>query len=381
MAKTFRTTDQRGSVVLTLQNSSGSDLRLLTLPITPEEISIIRPSRQAVTQTLTSAYQDHLGSGIVSVNVRGHTGWRDLGSVNRSDLGSGTGYEVIKNLRDLLGDYDNRVARGDPSTVRLLLMLNLPNGWEMFRVSKNGASFSRSRQQPLLYRYELQFIVLEDMNAATKQVDPSPNFVITLLNAPSVKLTGGGGGKTYQAVASGDSDQTGRVIVNQSDSGPALDPGIVDTTTSVFSQFDDGLSGASTTGSGSMTLRAFSDFQYVPTSAYPSGMWQYIVAANPSLFAGANSDPYQVIIPAGTTLRVPQISQGDAWDNKNMTMSEVVAATRFGGSGLTIIGGTGALDVTFEDVFLPFNTTDLLRGSTIGPNEHWDDHFQTWTKS
>lgn len=343
MAKSYRTTDQRGTVVLTLSNTNGQDgVRTLTLPITPEEIQINRPSRQAVTQTLTSAYQDHLGSGISTVVVRGHTGWRDLGALDRNDLGAGTGYEVITNLRNLLADYDNRVARGDPSAVKMILLLNLPNGWEQFRVSKNAAAFSRSRAQPLLYRYEMQFTVLEDLTAEMRQVDPSPNFVITLKNAPSVKLisssgiggssdttSGSGGSKSGNAIVTSDSDLAAKIAVTQAKRLSRADasdlntpvstsePGLTSGTPSGLTSFGAVLAAI---GNGDMTLRDFAEQRYPVSQGYPDNMYLYIIAANPDYFTGTGlafgqSDPNQIAVKAGNVYRIPVIDPQDAWTN------------------------------------------------------------------
>jgi hypothetical protein len=352
---TYRTTDQRGTVVLALANTSGpSGVRILTLPITPEDIQITRPSRQAVTQTLTSAYQDHLGGGITTVGMRGHTGWRDLGAVDRNNLGAGTGYEVIRNLRDLLGDYDTRVARGDPSQIKFMLMLNLPNGWENFRVSKNSASFSRSRQQPLLYRYELQFTVLEDMNSATKQTDPSPNFVVTPQKAlsvtllPNVSTTNTTGGDVTGVSLGKDAATLIANIHSRRDLD--RDDMLTYTGKGGSGNFDQYLAAV---GNGDITLSAFAEAQY-PSSVFGLGMWRYIVAANPDMFSRAGDDPTKVIVKAGHTYRVANINPKDVCIgniNDKLTVISILAGLPINAWGPRWTGGPG----TFRTAVVPFS--------------------------
>lgn len=288
---------QQGSVTLIIniggannsQGGSGAEVNSLTLPITPEDIQISRPSRQAVTQTLTGAYQDHLGSGIATVSMRGHTGWRNL-------TPEGDGYNVIKRLRDLLGQYDKIVATDRPDRVSLMLLLSLPSGWEHFRVSKTVASYSRSRAQPLLYRYEIQFVVLHDFNDATGQVDPSPNFVINQGIYPNVVLN------TVPTTPLPDSTTTppdnsnvSTIVHHQVDTPP----GTEDTPPTA------------TTPPEPITLAQFTDAQYPPALGYPPGMFYYIVVANPGQFVDV-FDPTTRYLTPGFTLTVPLISPEDA---------------------------------------------------------------------
>lgn len=254
--------------------SGGGGTRTLTLPITPEEIVIHRPSRQAVTQTLTSAYQDHLGSGVATVIVRGHTGWRDRGA--------GTGYQVITRLRDdILDAYDKAVSQGDPTKVKLDLLCALPGTWEHFRVSKNSASFSRSRAQPLLYRYEIQFTVLHDYNE-TSPNDPSPNFVISFANIPRVVITG-----------------TGYVNVPRPPTTPPK------------KEKEEEEEVVVTGPSGPTTVGALADIQY-SSSVYPPGMWAYVISWNRHLFGNPPFSAQTALSVNYEKYHIPFVSPGIA---------------------------------------------------------------------
>lgn len=127
-------------------------------PIRPEQFQLVEPARQSVTQTIGGAYQDHFGPGVPQITVSGHTGWRKLG-------GDGDGYAMFTKLRQVHRDYNKMCGEGDPASVNLTLSVNVPQGYGIFRVSSDNFRSLKSTQSPLLYRYEIQFTVLEILAA------------------------------------------------------------------------------------------------------------------------------------------------------------------------------------------------------------------------
>jgi hypothetical protein len=123
-------------------------------PIRPEQFQLVEPARQSVTQTIGGAYQDHFGPGVPQITISGHTGWRKLG-------GNGDGYAMFTQLRQVHRDYNRMCGEGDPASVTLILSVNVPQGYGIFRVSSDNFRSLKSVQSPLLYRYEIQFTVLE----------------------------------------------------------------------------------------------------------------------------------------------------------------------------------------------------------------------------
>jgi hypothetical protein len=123
-------------------------------PIRPEQFQLVEPARQSVTQTIGGAYQDHFGPGVPQITLSGHTGWRKLG-------GDGDGYEMFTKLRQVHRDYNRMCGEGDPASVTLMLSVNVPQGYGVFRVSSDNFRSLKSVQSPLLFRYEIQFTVLE----------------------------------------------------------------------------------------------------------------------------------------------------------------------------------------------------------------------------
>lgn len=182
---------QNGSVSLILRSAplgsgTGADILTFTLPINPQAVDIQRPSRQTVTQTLGGAYQDHWGEGLIHISLSGSTGWRPRGPQLLD------GYESIIALRKLLHEYDRRCGEGTPQNVFLYLLLDLPSGWERFRVSKVSADYSRTKGSPLLYMYDLSFIALEDLSYVEK-ANVSGTFVITSYPLKPPPITTGPG--------------------------------------------------------------------------------------------------------------------------------------------------------------------------------------------
>lgn len=262
-----RPTDQTfGTVTLLLSGPDSAPGMAFECPVNPAEITIDRPSRQSVTQTLTGAYQDHLGSGLIHVQMRGHTGWRRL----RPQFADG--FEAYKALRGLLYEYDQRVAGGDPSKVFLRLLLDIPSGWEHFRVSKDEARYSRSRSQPLLFAYDLAFTVLRD-ELAGEPVDPSPPFVITFNSTPQASFTivPKEGDDSSNAGDGGDGSGSGKGDGTKPDPDPVTVPGPVANTFAYTENMWDIVS----------TVRGLAVFWYGPLGFHqPELLWDMVANAN-----------------------------------------------------------------------------------------------------
>jgi hypothetical protein len=139
-----------------------SEATSITLAIRPEDLTRTDPSRVTVTQTLAGAWMDNFGSGIPSIVISGHTGWR------RTQEGTATpdGIERWLDFRALV--YDNWHARKqnaikagrDPDQVQLIFADQLDDITCI--VAPNPLVLRRNRARPLLYQYQLTMIVLDD---------------------------------------------------------------------------------------------------------------------------------------------------------------------------------------------------------------------------
>lgn len=127
----------------------------------PEDMSYVYPTRATAINTLGGAYVDDFGTAIAEISIRGNTGYKMGGSF----LGVGSGDALFFSLRNLLvqGYHAQRLAYAkagmDPDTIQLILVdtLNMTS----FRVYPRNFQLQRSKQSPLLYRFNIQLWGLE----------------------------------------------------------------------------------------------------------------------------------------------------------------------------------------------------------------------------
>ncbi len=118
----------------------------------PEELSYGHPGRGTAIQTLDGGFIDDFGEGLTDITIRGHTGW------NQTIPGELQFYA----LRDLvtLRYHDLRAQKAEASQpindVKMYLVDTL-NAF-MYEVYPLQFRGTRSRQQPLLYKYEMRLV-------------------------------------------------------------------------------------------------------------------------------------------------------------------------------------------------------------------------------
>lgn len=124
----------------------------------PEEVSYSEPSRLQINQTLGGAWADAFDRGVASISLAGTTGWR--GGYYQS------GEELHAGLRDTVftGWHAGRAAAvdagQDPNDVELWYVDSLNS--ITARVAPRTFQMRRSKSSPLLMRYNIQLLVLEN---------------------------------------------------------------------------------------------------------------------------------------------------------------------------------------------------------------------------
>ena len=164
-------TSQTGSEVRLMLLAPGAGGQPVTreflFPLNPEDLTVELPARQQVYQTLGGAFVEHWGAALPTVVLRGHTGWR-------AGRGGQDGFQAFVALRDLYQAYLDQQAQQPPERVQLYLALTLPQGFGFFAVAPAALRVQRSARQPLLYRYELQAVVLRTYASSLAALAPAP---------------------------------------------------------------------------------------------------------------------------------------------------------------------------------------------------------------
>jgi hypothetical protein len=141
-----------------LDNQITGQITRQDLVIRPEELVRPQPSRNAVAQTLGSAFVDGWGEGLANVNISGHTGWR--GGLAADGVAS---FQALK--RDIWDAWHNRRADAvqaaqDPNKVKLYFADALDRNVDL--VVPVSFSLKRSRSRPLFMVYQIAMIVIAE---------------------------------------------------------------------------------------------------------------------------------------------------------------------------------------------------------------------------
>jgi hypothetical protein len=170
-------TEQRAGVrpIAFALDNIGAVGRAISLNIRPEDLTRNESSRSAVHQTLAHGevrgWLDNFGSGLPSVTISGHTGWRHA-------VGTGMdGAQAFDALNQLvMHDYHNAkqaaINRGiDPALVKLLFIDTLDGfAWS---VVPTQFTLRRSKSRPLLWQYNINLQAVSTSVAASVVLAPS----------------------------------------------------------------------------------------------------------------------------------------------------------------------------------------------------------------
>lgn len=140
----------------------------VVLPIRPEDMTLTKPERLAVQQTLGGAWVDHFGLGLENLIINGHTGWR-----------GGQGQDGVAQFAALDGVFarwrkerQDAIAAGqDVSLVSLFYLDSLNN--QCLRIAPISFTLKRNKSRPLLMMYQINALVIKDVNA---EMPPVPDL-------------------------------------------------------------------------------------------------------------------------------------------------------------------------------------------------------------
>ena len=154
----------------------------VTLVLRPEDLTRTEPARASVYQTMgrdISGWVDHFGSGLPSVTIAGHTGWRD---VSGRGMDGAAAFAALNQLvaHDFPAAKQAAIDKGlDPGAVKLLFIDDLDGfAWS---VVPNVFTLRRNKASPLLIRYNIV------MQAVSTSVD-RPKVITPDLGSESVGL-------------------------------------------------------------------------------------------------------------------------------------------------------------------------------------------------
>lgn len=165
--------------------ASGGAPSWVQFVVRPEELQRTEPARVATHQTLgreVVGWADHFGAGLPTINISGHTGWRQHSSF-------GDGAKEFERLNEVVAkQYPDAKQRAidsgrDPSLVRLIFVDGLNNS--VWTVEPTTFTLRRSRSRPLLFQYNIVMTAIDTSASSPSVVVPFLGDIIPGANALS----------------------------------------------------------------------------------------------------------------------------------------------------------------------------------------------------
>jgi hypothetical protein len=146
---------------LTFQiTSQGKVLQTLTLTINPEELTQDEPARANVIRTLGGAYAEERGQDLITISIKGTTGYRKRIGVDGKET---DGFQEFKSLRNDIYRYflepDGKLKQLQNGSDYELRFYNWEDD-EYYAVFPLKFGLQRSKSRPLLYAYDLEMVCL-----------------------------------------------------------------------------------------------------------------------------------------------------------------------------------------------------------------------------
>jgi hypothetical protein len=157
---------------------------------TPEDLKISVPSRTTVTQTRGGYWIDDFGVGVRELSIKGVTGYKKL-PVQGNGNKKMDGRQLIDELSDIYNQYNKRrkaLYEDNKDFRQIKLIIHLFMDGLHLVVHPTNFSISRSKASPLMYSYDISFIVITEYQNDFRVITDSlaDAFNISELHLPSV---------------------------------------------------------------------------------------------------------------------------------------------------------------------------------------------------
>lgn len=134
---------------------------LFVLPVNPESIEVVFPTRLEVTQSLSSPYFDSFGKGLGSGQMAGTCGW----GVPLDDPGQGiTGLQRLLEFKRLYEEWQNETVLRS-TLVQTTCDLFFDFSQQMYQIVWQDFRISENKTAPMLVSYNATFVITHDYNA------------------------------------------------------------------------------------------------------------------------------------------------------------------------------------------------------------------------
>lgn len=128
--------------------------------INPESYSESFPQRVSSHKTRSAVIVEDFGPDTPTISFSGTTGFGNLGNTN-----NGTGESRMQELKEILARYANaghRINNEEHRNLEMFFYNDTDGGAYVVHLMPEGYSIERSAEQSLLYKYEINLMVIRD---------------------------------------------------------------------------------------------------------------------------------------------------------------------------------------------------------------------------
>jgi hypothetical protein len=144
-----------------LRRGDHKSVESFVFPISPEQLVVDLPARQTLYQTMGKrAFVDHLGAGVGMIQLSGHTSWRPVGPNAQTGI---DGYLAFQQLRKIVEAFNDDWGANPAQPPILECVISSPGDFGVWQVTVNTLRLRRAANRPLLFFYELELTVLQDV--------------------------------------------------------------------------------------------------------------------------------------------------------------------------------------------------------------------------
>jgi hypothetical protein len=140
--------------------------RVFRFAINPDSYVHSKPHRTAVVKTKSRIYVQDFQDDIHTIKISGTTGWNPTGKEEDKGLAK------IKEMKTFLDDYAKQGGNGTQPVDNFIFWNFTNEEYYFVHLSTEGVTFTQDVSQPLLYRYDIKFVVLTEVVGGSQIVSP-----------------------------------------------------------------------------------------------------------------------------------------------------------------------------------------------------------------
>ena len=135
------------------------------LNVNPQQYQYSRPQRATIFRTQSNNVIEQFGYDLPTITINGNTGWRKDGT-------GASGKNRFDKLNLLFKKYQSDTVNGGVPSTDLNFYNYTDNYSYTVTIPPNGFIYARSVDNPLLYSYTINLIVIKDAGAPNQTVSP-----------------------------------------------------------------------------------------------------------------------------------------------------------------------------------------------------------------